>query len=393
MEFIVNERNVKFFFLQIFNLIFLFFSTCTEQQKIEVQKKENLQLTLKFSSDHLSYFQDVNKSQYNDSEIGTLFSLMKDKSDTICEMVWGQKNMNLSVMHTYLKPDSLSKEPFQKWGHPLPKLIAGCWNFIKMNDTRPDLDFQLVNHFYPAERKECFSVGFLQPYWMHTILSCEKLTFLDIDWKIHDAHYQLLSLFQQKKMKTESEILKNVQNLNLGWIARFDNKPMVKKEKSSFDTLCYSKYQKNCLGFLSQFQEAYLPLTEIDFQVSALHNASYKFLPNSLPVLFFSNAIEGLYTSKSQFNQIIENVAQGLGEGRKAIFIHHAAGQAQFGLYELSVQKVGYQIKTICKDIYVSSPVGETHTYVTHFDNATSSKGNIPGCSPQPVLKPFLKTF
>jgi hypothetical protein len=389
MEFIVNARNAN----SIVLFVFLFIFSCSEQQKIQSPKKESVQITLKFSPAHQSYFQDVEKSQYIDSEIGKLFSIMKEKSDTICEMVWGQKNLIPSVLHTYLKPESLSKEPFQKWGHPLPKLIAGCWNFIKMNDTRPDLDFQLVNQLYPTEKKECFSVGFLQPYWMHTILGCEKLTFLDIDWKIHDAHFQLLSLYQQKKMKTESEILESIQSLNLGWIARFDNKPMVKKEKPSFDTLCYSKFQKNCLGFLSRFQEAYLPIKQIDFQVSALHNASYKFLPNTLPVLFFSNAIEGLYTSKSQFNQIMETVTQGLGEGRKAIFIHHAAGQSQFGLYELSVQKEGFQIKTVCKDEYVSSPVGETHAYVTHFENATSSKGNIPSCSQQPVLKSFLKTF
>ncbi len=393
MEFIVNVRNVDLFMIQIFTLIFLFFSNCTEQQKIQVPKKESIQITLKFSPDHQSYFQDVIKPQYMDSEISELFSIMKEKSDTVCEMVWGQKSMNPTLMHTYLSAESFSNEPFKKWGHPLPKLIAGCWNFIKMNDTRPDLDFQLVNHFYPTEKKECFSVGFLQPYWMHTILGCEKLTFLDIDWKIHDAHYQLLSLFQQKKMRTESEILDSVQNMNLGWIARFDNKPMVKREKSSFETLCYSKFKKDCLGFLGRFQDNYLNLTEIDFQVSALHNASYKFLPNSLPVLFFSNAIEGLYTTKTQFDQIIKNVTQGLGVGRKAIFIHHAAGQSQFGLYELSIREDGSQIKTICKDVYVSSPVGETHMYVTHFDNATSSKGNIPSCSQQPVIKTFLKTF
>jgi hypothetical protein len=381
---------LSFFFVLYFFLLFIGLINCSEQQKIQEKKKETVPITLKFSSDHQSYFQDVNKSTYLGTEIKDIFGKLGEKSDTVCEMVWGQKKMNQEVLNEFISQISFTKEPFKTWSHPLPKLIAGCWNFIKLNDTRPDLDFHLVNFFYPEEEKECFSVGFLQPYWMHTILKCKRLTMLDIDWKIHDAHYQFLNFFNQKKMSTEASITESISNLNLGWIARFDNKQMVKKESTTFDTVCYSKFKKNCMKFILKFQEDYINLTEIEFQVSALHTASYKFLPGTVPVLFFSNAIENLYTSKSQFDQIITGVSEGLGDGRRAIFIHHAAGQAQFGIYELLVNGNGSQLKTVCRDNYISSPVGETHPYDTHFDKISVSKGFISNCSGQAILKKYL---
>jgi hypothetical protein len=381
--------------LLLFSILYLFLFcilliNCSEQQKTQNKKKEFVPITLKFSSDHQSYFQDVNKSTYLGTEIKDIFGKLADKSDTVCEMVWGQRKMNQEVLYEFISQTSFSKEPFKTWSHPLPKLIAGCWNFIKLNDTRPDLDFHLVNFFYPEEEKECFSVGFLQPYWMHTVLNCKKLTMLDIDWKIHDAHNQLINFFNLKKMSTETSIIESISNLNLGWIARFDNKQMVKKESTTFDTLCYSKFKKNCMKFLLQFQEDYINLTEIEFQISSLHTANYKFLPGTVPVLFFSNAIENLYTSRTQFDQIITSVSEGLGDGRRAIFIHHAAGQSQFGIYELLVNGNGFQLKTVCKDAYISSPVGETHPYDTHFDKISVSKGSITNCSGQVVLKKYL---
>jgi hypothetical protein len=372
------------------SLILFVLQNCSEQQKIQEKKRETIPITLKFSTDHQSYFMDVNKSTYLGTEINEIFEKLREKSDTVCEMVWGQRKMNQDILYEFISQTSFSKEPFKTWSHPLPKLIAGCWNFIKLNDTRPDLDFHLVNFYYPEEEKECFSVGFLQPYWMHTILKCKKLTMLDIDWKIHDAHNQFLNFFNQKKMSTEASITESVSNLNLGWIARFDNKQMLKKENTTFDSICFSKFKKNCINFLLKFQEDYTNLSEIEFQVSALHNASYKFLPGTVPVLFFSNAIENLYTSKPQFEQIITSVYEGLGDGRKAIFIHHAAGQSQFGIYELLASKEGYQLKTVCKDNYISSPVGETHPYETHFDKLSESKGSILKCSSQPFLKKYL---
>jgi hypothetical protein len=379
------------FYLSLsFLILLLGLNTCSEQQKIQEKKRDSVPITVKFSEDHQSYFLDVNKSTYLGTEINEIFGKLGEKSDTVCEMVWGQKKMNPEVLHEFISQTSFSKEPFKTWSHPLPKLIAGCWNFIKLNDTRPDLDFHLVNFFYPEEEKECFSVGFLQPYWMHTILKCKRLTMLDIDWKIHDAHNQFLNFYNKKKMSTEGSITESISNLHLGWIARFDNKQMVKKESTTFDTICYSKFKKNCMNFLLKFQEDYSNLTEIEFQISALHTASYKFLPNTVPILFFSNAIENLYTSKPQFEQIIKSVSEGLGQGRKAIFIHHAAGQSQFGLYELQVNGDGFQLKTVCKDNYISSPVGETHPYDTHFDKMSISKSSIPNCSKQTVLKKFL---
>ena len=372
----------------LFVMILIFGFNCKEQTK-EKKKPDIVPIIQKFSPRHIEYFHDVDRQVYIGTEIPGLFSKMKEKSDTVCDMVWAKRKFNNEILHDFISPNNFSREPFNNWGHPLPKLIAGCWNFFKLNDTRPDLDFHMVNHFLPDQKKECFSVGFLQPYWMHTILKCEKLTSIDIDWRIHDAHYQLLQLFQRKEMGSKDQISEKVKSLSLGWKARFDGKPLEKVEKVDFNSICYAKFHDRCYQFLSDFQKLYSELLEVDLQTSALHDGDYQFLPDTVPVLFFSNAIEALYTTRSQFDEILKRVADGLGKNRKAIFIHHAAGQAQFGIYELKTSEIGeYEIQTLCKDKYDSSPVGETHVYTTHFEKITKTK-TPSSCSNQDFLKSF----
>lgn len=365
-------------------------SFCKEStiKKENEEKKQSVPILLKFSRPHQTYFQDVDRPNYYANDVYFLLDALRPKSDKVCELLWSGKTMSPDVVHSFLRPDIFTREPFKSWSHPIPKLIAGCWNFIKLNDTRPDLDFQLVKHYFPDKKKECFSVGLMQPYWMHAILDCEKLTFVDIDWRIHDTHSQILRLFRGKEMNSEPQIRESITNLNVGWVARFDGKPMVRQEKVTLDTLCFPKFQKYCLGYMQEFQKKHGNLLSVDMQVSSLHDAEYAFLPDTIPVLFLSNAIESLYTSRAQFQQILDGVAGGLGSGRQAIFIHHAAGQSEFGIYEMKTLEKEFEIHTLCKDKYDSSPVGETHVYETHFEKVTRTK-SPPTCSGMEILKKF----
>ena len=121
------SSDLLLFSILYFFVLFIGLINCSEQQKIQEKKKETVPITLKFSSDHQSYFQDVNKSTYPGTEIKDIFGRLGEKSDTVCEMVWGQRKMNQEVLNEFISQTSFSREPFKTWSHPLPKLIAGCW--------------------------------------------------------------------------------------------------------------------------------------------------------------------------------------------------------------------------------------------------------------------------
>ena len=64
---------------------------------------------------------------------------------------------------------------------------------------------------------------------------------------------------------------------------------------------------------------------------------------------------------------------------KKAIFVHHAAGRSLFGIYELNKVTDKPEIKTVCKDKYLTTPVESiTSEYRTHFEKLLLIKTFLP---------------
>lgn len=375
---------IRFWGIIIFCIIGLSHCTVNQQHKpVENKvdekaiKEKGLEVLLEFSKVHQSYYTDVNKPIYTENEISILFSTMLDKSNTVCEMIWGRKKMDKNFVNTFIRKEVMGKKPFDTWGHPLPKLVAGCWNFFRMNDHKPDVDFQVVSKLYPNQKKSCFSVGFLQPYIMHSVMGCESISAIDIDWRIHDGHFQLLQMFKESKLADSKEISKSLADLKLGWIA-FEKKHFGKTIPVSISTVCNPAMTKLCNEHITKVQTNYREMKKFRMQLSSLHEADYSHEKNTLPVIYLSNAMDSIYTSKNEFFQFLDSVSSKLDINSKAILIYHVGGKSTFGIYELEKKDKSYTLNTVCKDVYIA--VETENWYHTHLDRASSTKKSVKEC-------------
>ena len=342
--------------------------------------KEKVPILFQVSNEHKAFFVDLNKNEYTEAEITDIFLKRKEIARTVCEMIYGQKKYSKEIVTQFITADSFTKEPFKTWGHPVPKLIAGCWNFFKLNDVHPNRDFALLAKLYPTEAKDCFTVGFMQAYLMHNTLGCKNLTMLDIDWKILEGHKQILELFHAKGFDSEVKIPTSLSQLKLGWIARFDGRPMEAEIKTDLNSLCFAEHHKMCTDILLNFQKNFLSLDAIYLRLSALHDSNFKMNTTNTKVIYLSNAIDDIYTNKQQFDSMMAQTANAFASGQKAIYVHHAAGRSLFGIYELKKTESGHEITTVCKDKYLTTPVAEvTSEYSTHFERVTANK-KFPTC-------------
>lgn len=363
---------VRFFYF----LIFISFSFCYKCQTTKPNlPKEKVPIYFHVSDEHKSYFVDMTKNDYTEAEITEIFQKRKELARTVCEMIYGQKKYSKETVTQFISTESFTKEPFKSWGHPVPKLIAGCWNFFKLNDVHPNRDFALLAKLYPNEAKDCFTVGFMQAYLMHNTLGCKNLTMIDFDWRILEGHKQILDIFHAKGFASEDRIPTSLSILKFGWLARFDGRPMQSETKTDLNSLCFTEHHKMCKNILLDFQKNFLSLDGIYLRLSALHDSNFKMNTNNTKVIYLSNAIDDIYTNRKQFDYMIAETAKAFLPGQKAIFIHHAAGRSLFGIYELKKTDTGTEITTICKDKYLTTPVeAVTYEYSTHFEKVTVNK-------------------
>jgi hypothetical protein len=348
---------------------------------------QSLPVTVRFSDAHLAYYAVPSHQAYGPASSGALFEQMRSASKVACHHFRIKTLTQKEPLYAFMRPEVVAKPP---WNWFVNSLVAGCFNFFQMNDMRPDLDFHFVQRLYPEARKECFSVGFMQPYWMHDVLGCERLTMVDLDWRIHDGHQQLLQRFREGRLARGPGFDQALSEVRLGWSARFDGQPPLPETPASVDRLCLPSSNGACRGVLETFQEKAAAVKSVELQVSALHDATYAFLPGTLPVLFFSNALESIYTSRPQFDLLMEKVSRGLPRGGKAVLLYHAAGRQQFGVYELEAKGDGaYRLTTRCKDPYLSSPIKglKVVPYTTWFEDVTESPEPFEPCAGHPLLK------
>lgn len=339
------------------------------------------ELYLLVSNEHKNNLSDLQKNFYKKEELQNVFTSMQEGGDIACEMIYNRRKYNKPVFEKFMQSEYYQKLQ-RTHGSYIPKLVSGCRNFFGMNDLNPHRDFELVNKFYPKKPKECYSVGFLQPYMMHNMLGCKKLTMIDIDWKILDGHRQMVQKFKQKQFTSKERINQALSGLDIGWIPNFTNEPIEKKAKVDINTICFSYYSEYCLEAILGFQKRFEELESVQLQLSSLHNGLYLASPDSMLVIFLSNATDKLYTSWDEFKLFLDSVYATLSEGQTALFIYHNAGRSKFGLYTMTKTREGKSVDTVCRDTYLypRSYINQG-SYITFFEYVTQTRGRTRTCS------------
>jgi hypothetical protein len=351
-------------------------------------------VTVRFAPSLLGAFADVRRERTSAGEVAPLFAALRAHAEPTCALAQSHRATSRAALLQLVRPEALSVPPFRDAASFRSQLIAGCYNFFQMNDVHPEVDFELIKRLFPTDRFECLGVGFVQPYMMHAALGCERLTMLDFDWRIHDGHAQLLRLFAQGRLRGEEGVRAALQDLSLGWVAKVAHREHMRPQTpGSLEAICASSAHPGCVLALATFQERYSTLKRIDLEVAELQEAAYDFGPGTTPVIFLSNAIEPIYTSRTQFDELLRRVRAGLADGGRALFIHHAGGTNAFGVYALDAGPAGTStVQTLCRDTFVArrKPELPLVRYDTWFDDvatAGTTKTPVPSCARHPLLR------
>lgn len=349
-----------------------------EDQKTILRKQKKI---LEVSETIQAVIVPITKSFYQGDEIPGLFASMRETSNEFCKILWNMKKARLSKAKNFIVKSKVALY-LSEGSRGIRGLIAGCWNFFIMNDKRPDIDFQLVKQRYSQQKFDCYSVGFLQPYIMHSVLNCSSLTMLDLDWRIIDGHSQLIDKIRRNELSTASDLAKSIASLKIGWVAH-SGPVMKEKNVVTFPFYCKKHNQQElCQRHMLGFQKAVNDLNRVRFNLAALHEASFTNTDSSLTrVVFLSNAIESIYTRKWQFNKMLKNLTSVMNIGSKAVMIHHAGGMQEYGIYELTKIKENIvSTKTVCRDIYTNLAINRvTKYYTTYFEEVSTNK-KAPRC-------------
>ncbi len=350
----------------------------------KVPPVEDPSLILKISPSHIKYFVDIENEEYRSNSVENIFQSFLEKSDPFCNMVWGKTKYDKKLIHQFIGKESFQEKPFSNMGHPVPKLISGCWNFYRMNDMDSVQDFRLVKHLFPKQPKDCYSVGFMQPYIMHNILNCNSVNMLDVDWRILYGHHQMVKKFKTNQFQSSDDLQETLKDMNIGWVARFDGKPIESKVNVDIHTFCYRNNYAMCKEMLLELQNNFSHSTPIQFHLSYLHEGKYEAThPDSMIVIYLSNAIDNVYTSFSEFKYMLSSVSKIITKDQSVLFVYHAGGRKNFGLYLLKNKEAedGYNITVVCRDKYVTPPILKTvGTYSTYFEYITPGQSNAQTC-------------
>ncbi|HMV79550.1 MAG TPA: hypothetical protein PK453_12740 [Leptospiraceae bacterium] len=379
-------------FVNLFLILFFFLQTC-RQNDVKDRKTvfDSVSLELKISDTHKNYFTDALKNVYTGDEIKTFLNAMEEKSNPVCEMSWGKKKYDANVLHSFLRKENFTKPPFSDFSKPgelLAKLISGCWNFFLMNDEFPQNDFEKLKSFYPNERKKCYSVAFMQPYIMHSIVGCETLTFIDTDWKVLHAHRQMIEKFQQNRFTSEEEAKKALSEIKLSWLGNI-NPPRAEEKIVNLDTFCKNQ-NAICLKSLLDFQKKFKDLKSVDFRLTYLHELDFTKDPGTVSMFYMSNAIDPMYTNPSQFKSFLDRIKGFLGPEEKLVLMYHSGARPLYGIYELKNSgKEKLDIEAKCRDRYLDPPTVQNQGYYyTKLDYYLTAKKGPPYCSARQVDKP-----
>ncbi len=358
------------------------FILCFDREAVQPEESQvPRELVLRVSPHIASRLYPVTRTEYRGEEMDALFRQLLHYGDHFCRKMYDMPPADNSRLERFI--DDKYRDEFRRFWKKgaIHSLIAGCWNFFMMNDSRPDIDFRLVKRFYPEKKTDCYGVGLLQPYIMHNTLSCTTLTMVDIDWRILDAHRQLVRLFRRGALDSKDHINRILAGVRLGWSAYTD--PLVPSFPGALSHICQPYQFAMCEEQLRLFQKNIVPLEGLEFQIAALHDGILrKSHGDAMPVVFLSNALEDIYTTEEQFKKFMDSISAVLKPGEFAVLVYHVGGRPQFGIYELHKAGNSWFVRTRCRDTYLSHTVNgnEPEENTTHFEEFSVNMDPVPSC-------------
>lgn len=329
--------------------------------------------------EHKGILIPASKDLYPSQELDGFFRTLQTQGDEVCNMFYENIPYRVDVIQKFTKGLYLKKPEDGRWyNRVLHSVVAGCFNFFQMNDKKVHKTFEIIAKQFPDE-KECFSVGQMQPYFMHNALGCTRLTMLDADWRILHVHYEILSSFLQNMQVKESKktIQEIISALPLAWVARFDSKPKAREKQVTIDSLCEPASVGHCQAAFSGFESKQSKLKDIELQLSFLHDANLQIKEQKYGFLFASNALDYEYTSVAGYKKLLENIKSQLQLEQKLFIIYQSGGSSLFGVYSFELDTNGkLNIETVCRDDYKWSYayLDRGKPYTIYLDLITKTK-------------------
>lgn len=334
----------------------------------EKSEKKEIVFSMEISPALHAFLTDLNSQSYEEKDFSALFTALKNHSDPYCSALHTKSPFDPVVAGALIRNSQMDRFRSEFYPKTLGSILSGCWNFFSMNDITPDNDFRLVRALYPDTDFYCYSVGFLQPYIMHSILGCRNLTMIDIDWRIHEGHRQMMSLYREGKFQSAGDFTRDLSMIHVSWVA-YDTAPAPDRPLT-LDGACFLSQSELCRNSLLGFSKTFKGLESVKYYISFLHEANFPRIEGRpMKVIFLSNAIEDIYTSHDEFYAMLDRVYNSLSRGQKALFIYHSGGMPTFGLYEMENNGTDKIVRTVCRDPYVTkSHTQEMHEHESYFE-------------------------
>lgn len=360
---------------------------------------------LRVTPEHQSFLSDIKSDTYRNGNIRELFATLDVHGDAICNMIFENTPFDEEVAKSFSSTLNFRKPAKQKWyNNVLPSLIAGCFNFFKMNDRGVDGIFRLLETMYPG-LKDCYTVGFAQYYMMYQEMQCDRLVAIDADWRILKAHYDFHEVVRNKT--TDADTISLLRGIELAWIAHFDVKPPRREEVQNEVTFCMATERDRCLRSFEFFTG--LPsIRKTELQLGFIHDAQLDPRNADMSVVFLSNALDWEYTGREQFEKLYLNMHENLPRGKKVAIVYQSGDSEDIAVYEMTkAENDELHIAIRCRDILRWSDryqkVLRGKSYDTWFDELLDRRKltGVPRChvhgtrnfreKPKPEKKPETK--
>lgn len=340
--------------------------------------EEPRKIALKVSKTHKDKLHAIQTQEYTTIEAEEVFTKLRKDSTDICKIYYKYIEYNEARVNDFSNGLRFNRGKKEKWFDNLNSpLMAGCFNFFKMNDRSINNTFSKVKKIVDGET-DCFSVGFLQPYLLHTIVGCQELTMIDMDWRIIYTHLKLVQKFEEEKfanisLDTQDKVL---SDLPVAWVARFDRKPLEDEKNIGLKTFCANSEMSYCKEIFINFQNHFKNINAIQLQLSHLHEVSIRPRAKNT-IIFTSNALDKEYTTKKELEYFLNSMFSNLVPEKNIFIIYQVGGMKEFGVYKLSVDSKGNRkVETVCRDEYRLSEeyVRKNKKYYINMDKMSSTK-------------------
>jgi len=310
------------------------------QITLELQEKENAKtkFTAVVGPRHSEAFK-IRNLTYTHHEFNRVIMAFDDASKEFCS---GSRSFNPAL---------------KKYNWIVSSLMSGCLNFFLMNDLYAWKSMDYIGKLLKDETKDCYTVGFSQLYLMNTYIKCNRLSAIDIDWKIISAHRSLVfNLYGQQYNEDAISDLYTHPDKNNG-----------------LKTFCHSTDTESCRSALKDFSARSKDLREINLQLSFLDEIRFMDSDSKNIVIYVSNAIDQEYTTPEEFRTLVRSIFMAIGKEKTAYVVYHTGGGPHAAIYKLKEENGFKSISAQCRDDLVWAPsygALRGRKYSTYFDTS-----------------------